>query len=116
MFLYLGSVLLFKCFPKYNMEPSELDSKSDKLDKILESIETPMMGIKFNILRKIMDELESDSKVGEILGENPSTKLGIVANLNDLKIIDTQEVEMSEDGKVQLAATITEILEKNLAE
>ncbi len=77
--------------------------------------QTPV-GIKLDLLRSVMDDLDLNKKLQGMFGSPVCSKLGIVAMGNDLKISEGGMVKLTESDKKIFLEELNGILKKRLAQ
>ena len=97
------------------METADLDARSQRLDALSQKIEGPLAGLRLDILKDVITDLDGNPQLVSIFGEPVSSKLGIVAYLNDLRIVDAQLVELSEEQKQVFVAELEQTLARHMA-
>jgi predicted signal transduction protein with EAL and GGDEF domain len=77
---------------------SELHEKSRKLDEISKKISKPT-AVSLKVLLTIITDLDQSKVMKDLFGHDILAHMGIVAVSNDLRIIDFDNKELSEDEK-----------------
>jgi hypothetical protein len=98
------------------MDTTELDRKSENLEALKKAINDPFTGIRLDILNDIISELNSDPRAVELFGENPTTKMAIISQVNDLKIIDVGPKLMTDEQKTVFLSLLGEIFTRKVQE
>ena len=57
------------------------------------------VGIRLDVLRSVMDEIDSNDKLGAIFGSPVCSKLGIVAAGDDLLILEGADVKLTDEER-----------------
>jgi hypothetical protein len=63
-------------------------------------IEKAVLGLKLEVLRSIIGDLNGSAKLQKLLGNPPCEKIGIVAMNNDLKFMELPTVKLSGEDKL----------------
>lgn len=92
------------------MAENESPEGAPDTSHVLEKLKQPMVGIRLDIMRNIMDDLDASGKLRELFGDPVTKKLGIIAELNDLRITELNMVELSDEQKSMFLAELEAIL------
>ena len=77
------------------------------------TLQTPV-GIRLDLLRSVMDDIDGSPKLKVMFGSPVCSKLGIVSMENDLKIAEGGLVKLSEADKKKFLDELNTILKKRL--
>ncbi|MFH1836432.1 MAG: hypothetical protein ABH851_09615 [Methanobacteriota archaeon] len=86
------------------------------LDELVDKLKGPMIGMRLDILRAVMDDLEANEKLKEIFGSPVCAKLGVIAEVNDLRITELKLIELSEEQENVFLGELEPILQKRIKE
>jgi len=90
----------------------ELDARKSAAEQGLDSV----VGVRLDVLKKIVEDLDAQPRLREIFGEPVSAHLGLMALGNDLKFSELEVVELDEAKKKEFVDILREILGRNLTE
>lgn len=95
----------------------DLESKSKDLNQRLDAYkkgEEMYMAIRLDVLRKILDDLDSDPELRQIFGGDVTSKLGLISMRNDIKISELKMTDLKEAEAQKFLHNLRSILRKNL--
>jgi len=95
-------------------DKDELDEESKGLDELVDKLKGPMIGMRLDILRAVMDDLDANEKLKEIFGSPVCAKLGVIAEVNDLRITELKLIELSQEQEKTFIRELEPILEKRI--
>lgn len=72
--------------------------------------------MRLDFFRKLLDELDGNPRLQELFGFPVTSKLGVLADGNDLKIIDLEIAQLNEEQKSSFLEELGRILQKNIVE
>ena len=93
----------------YMDSKEDLDRRSEKLGEISKQFEEPA-AVPLDILAKITADIDSSDVLAEIFGSPASTKLGVAGVANDIRLVDLEMVELSEDQRKVFRQEIIKII------
>ncbi|MFH1789012.1 MAG: hypothetical protein ABH834_06500 [Candidatus Altiarchaeota archaeon] len=96
------------------MDKRDLQTREDTLDLIAKKITHGPTGLALDVLDRVIDSLNADSELKKIFGEPVSGYFGIIAQINDLKVLDLQKIELNEEQKKRVVGILDRILEESL--
>ncbi|MFH1722328.1 MAG: hypothetical protein ABH950_06975 [Candidatus Altiarchaeota archaeon] len=94
------------------MDDKDKSAEEKLLDELKEKIKHPMVGIRLDILRSIMDELDSNKNLQEIFKSPVCSKLGIVAEVNDLRFVEAGLVDTTDEQRKTVVKELDTIITK----
>ncbi|MFH1788161.1 MAG: hypothetical protein ABH834_02125 [Candidatus Altiarchaeota archaeon] len=97
-------------------DSNNLDKRSENLASIADKLDEPLVGVRLDILRNIMDDLDASPKLKEIFGDPVCSKLGIVPNINDIMIAEFHLVELSDEQRQVFQAELSAIMQARIKE
>ncbi|MFH1722014.1 MAG: hypothetical protein ABH950_05355 [Candidatus Altiarchaeota archaeon] len=97
------------------MELADLEARSKKLDSIADKVGGPISGLRLDILVDVAEELNANLKLREIFGDPVISKLGVVAAMNDLKIVEAQLILLTAEQKEIFISELTQTLASHSA-
>lgn len=98
------------------MDASKLEDRAKTLELITKKITHGPTGLQLDVLGRVIDSLNANAELKNIFGDFVSEYFGIIAQINDLKILDLQKIELSEDQKKLVVKILDQILEESLGE
>jgi hypothetical protein len=102
------------------MDKAALEERAKELDKrgkhAKGSEKEPVFAVRLDLVKNIINELESDHDLEGIFGEPVSTKLALVFDKKDgrVSIVDAQTTELEEIDRIRFLKSLDKILKKNL--
>lgn len=95
-------------------KPDNIGERERDIERIFRrQMGKPQVGIRLDILRGIMDDIDSNSSLNAIFGPHVTSKLGIIAEVNDLKIVDAKIVELKKEQEAEFLKELSGILKRN---
>ncbi len=99
------------------MDSGDLDGRSRRLgdvQKKLKRLDEPVVGVRLDILEGVARDLNSNAKLQEIFGSPVSSKLGVVASVNDLIISELQMVNLTDGQRKVFKEELEKIVLANI--
>lgn len=90
--------------PKTKLEPATLMEGEEQ---------TARMGVRLDILEKIIEDLASRPELQEIFGSQVSSQLVIVADDSDLRIEEAGDIELTEQQREVFLEILGEVIRAN---
>ena len=97
-------------------DATDLDGRSGNLASIADKLDEPLVGVRLDILRNIMDDLDASPKLKEMFGDPVCAKLGIVPNINDILIAELSLVELSDEQRQVFQVELSAIMQARIKE
>jgi len=76
----------------------------------------PGIGLRLDLLRRMIDELDADTEMITLFGNPPSSKLAIFSDGKNMSIVDAGIIKLKEDQKLRFLMKLKDIYEKTLQE
>lgn len=73
-------------------------------------------GMRLDILRRIMDDLDANDTLKELLGTPPTENIAIVAMDGELNLYEPGMVKLTDEQKKSFVAEVDAILKRRIAE
>jgi len=94
----------------------ELDNRSKNLKSLTDKLDEPLVGIRLDILRKIMDDLDENPKLVKLFGSPVCSKLAVVPDVNDIWVTELNLVKLSGEQKKEFQGELSAIMQKRIKE
>jgi len=95
---------------------NDLDARASALANVAKALKQPRVGIRLDILARIMADLDSDKELQGMFGSPVTAKLGIIAAVNDLRIVEIEAVKLSDAQKKRFLEVLNAILTRRIVE
>lgn len=98
------------------MEPADLEARSRALQERLSSLNAqPLVAVRLDILKNLIEKLDSNPGLQQLLGNPPSQHLALVwdqAN-NDVLVADANIGEIDEVSRIRFLKILDEVLSEH---
>jgi len=88
----------------------------DISDEVKAKLEQPPVGIRLDILRGIMDDLDANERLQGIFGSPVTGKMAVIADVNDLDIADAGFVDLTDEQQQTFRSELQAILKKRIVD
>lgn len=100
---------------------SDLEERARKLEekaKTVSSSKKPILAVRLDLVKSIIDDLDSNEELKGIFGSPVSSKLALVYDSEDntMNVAEARMVELDDMKKIRFLKIVEEIFKKNLGE